>query len=104
MRPSAPLFASALLIVTLAGSVAATAQSFPQPPSDASIREISGIVEDPDGSGYWVHQDAGKPDELYKLNVEGETLTTITPSNVEWEDQEDIADLWASRGITVHRV
>jgi hypothetical protein len=21
-----------------------------------------------------------------------------------WEDQEDIADLWASRGITVHRV
>jgi len=21
-----------------------------------------------------------------------------------WEDRDDIADLWASRGITVHRV
>jgi beta-phosphoglucomutase-like phosphatase (HAD superfamily) len=45
-----------------------------------------------------------RPDHVVKAemldDLEGRGWT-ITDA---WEDQEDIADLWASRGITVHRV
>ena len=42
--------------------------------------------------------DVVKAEMLDDLEKRGWTVTEA------WEDRDDIADLWASRGITVHRV
>ena len=60
--------------------------------SDASISEVSGVVESRSNPGIlWVHNDSGDTPSLYAINTTGERLGTFTIANGPAGDWEDLA-------------
>ena len=54
------------------------------------LNEVSGIVPASDGN-YWVHEDSGNPDNLYRINTEGQMLQKVSIKNAKNLDWEDMA-------------
>ena len=54
------------------------------------LNEVSGIVPAADGN-YWVHEDSGNPDNLYRINLKGELLQKVSIKNAKNRDWEDMA-------------
>lgn len=53
-------------------------------------QRFSGIVADPDGRTYWVHEDAGNEPTATKIDADGLVVGELSPLNVGGEDLEDL--------------
>ena len=54
------------------------------------LNEVSGIIPAADGN-YWVLEDSGNPDNIYRINLKGELLQKVSIKNAKNRDWEDIA-------------
>ena len=55
------------------------------------LQEVSGIIPANQNGTYWVIEDSGNPDRLYRVNQAGELLQSVRIKNAKNRDWEDIA-------------